>query len=230
MFYSTSGLAPPSGFAHGWKSIVEPHELQRAAAIAAFGGCPAIIVVDIIDEKQVQAAVDFIFYILHGAEHTPTTILLPHSAQYLPDTACYQVFSRIVNAGVDDVVVGQPVGLRLAVAVRVRLTFVARFSRRVKDVQQQSQTMNHAHTLRYCIDQTLWSYLRVRMPCGIPDIDTRIASGDEMTLFLKWRCVNLLGKGAFGQVWRIRDDAESTDQVIKIMAKDGIDTARYKRH
>lgn len=230
MMYSAQKLDPPPGFTNFWETLHDAEAMENVARVAAFGIKSALVVANLSDAAEVSAVLDFLRYLNQFRAHsgTPVVMLVPHSVA--PPASCSDevaskendVMAQLLNAGVNDIVLGMPGGFKLASTVQARLSFL---------IKRESKLHNLEGTGLSCkgaIDNTIWMYLRHRLQTGIPDIDPDIIPGEEGQVD-GFQLGEVLGQGAFGKVFKIKvldnEDAAiaAEDQVIKSVDKQGID-------
>lgn len=230
MMYSAGKLDPPPGFTHFWETLHDAEGMETVARVAAFGIESALVLANLSDAAEVSAVLDFLRYLNQFRAHsgTPVVLLVPHSVA--PPASCNQevaskendVMAQLLNAGINDIVLGMPGGFKLASTVQARLSFL---------IKRESKLHNSEGTGASCkgaIDNTMWMYLRHRLQTGIPEMDPDIMPGEEGQVD-GFQLGEVLGQGSFGKVFKIKaldgEDAAIAveNQVIKSVEKQGID-------
>lgn len=222
MVYTTQALRPPSGFEHAWQILSNGVNLEKVAKVCCGGIRSAIIFVNLCSSAEVQVALDFAKHIAtwQAVTGTPQLIIVPHSsAKAKVDALQVDLMTKLLRAGLDEVVFGEPQGLQLVYAVKARMAHQAQHAVKMNALEDRGDIS------RRCIDNTLWSYLRCRLFTNIPEVDPNISPGQQKYVG-DFVCGEKLGEGAFGSVFKVRDDL--AQQVIKCVPKDGVNIGGIK--
>jgi hypothetical protein len=231
VMYSTHTLEPPPAFKDVWHiasdraggfrlSQKETQLLNNAAIVVIFG--------DTYDDQQMRDAYDVSFCISRLGVRAPPVILAPHSMepnlrpQINDAEAEFHAWSKAVNAGIDDVIIGEPVGIRLACEIRSRIMQQSRNATVLNDkVNERRELLQHVCALEDVIYDIIWDYLRVRLRTEIPGIDDLIDPGIPQTIN-DLVVGQKLGEGSFGVVCRLVHPSnlrQSAGEVLKLMNK-----------
>jgi len=235
VIYSTHGLEPPAAFQTVWHPVCEHHrrcklsveetkQLTQASAVLVF--CDTRI------DEHMSDAFDITSSVSRLGSQAPPLILVHHSMapELLPastaaDPDCeleFESWSKAVNAGMDDVIIVESCGGRLAAEVQARIMQLARQAKKLNDeVNQRREYIQHICSVEDVVHDIVWDYLRVRLRTGIPGIDEDIGPGipESIDGLLVGQS---LGEGSFGTVCRLvnpNNRASSTQAVLKIMDK-----------
>jgi hypothetical protein len=228
------GLGVPEKFTRapssGYRGEAGDLSLQDCAAVLIFA--------DLSDEAQVQK-VEELSLLPYGSTdaesaQAPFLILVPHSnsSSSRGATGAHQLktFRQLLNVRIDDMIVGEPEGFKLALEVRARLTFHIRRSADFEEMIKSYEQADRGTFLKQCIDDTLWNYVRIRFRTQIPEIDPDIPLGEPAKIG-DFSMGTILGRGSFGKVCQVQDlcnDTSDAKQVIKSISKRGMDIGSIK--
>jgi serine/threonine protein kinase len=134
----------------------------------------------------------------------------------------FEAWSKAVNAGIDDVIIGEPSGMRLVCEVRSRIIQQTHNANALNDkVNDRRELLKHVCDLEDVIYDIVWDYLRIRLRTDIPGIDEDIGPGMPDTIN-DLIVGQKLGEGSFGVVCRLvhpRNIHVSAGEVLKMMVK-----------
>lgn len=192
---------------------------------ASRGAALVLIFVNPSDTNQVRSLTFLLNAIAEGGSCNDDNImiLIPHTVaptfRIVKDEDIkrqHKVVSSLLGCLVDDAVLGEPKGLRLAYTVRARVASQSRHASLVSEALTSQQ--DRAPQLRTCIDHIIWTYLRMRLQISIPDIDPDIASGQPSQIH-NFEIGKMLGQGASGKVFMMKDRKDGQVQAVKSIPK-----------
>jgi len=150
----------------------------------------------------------------------PPVFLMPHSTGV--STSDNEVVEQLLPNGIEDIVIGQPSGMNLVLALRGRLNKYrhncSEWRRRLKE---NCKLRERYDEVKANIHHIIWVNLRQRKHPHIPVLDSSIPSGCPVD-FRAYRCGELVGKGNLGWVYRLVGNnaaSEGSDQVVKFLPK-----------
>mmetsp|Transcript_93341 Transcript_93341/g.145598 ORF Transcript_93341/g.145598 Transcript_93341/m.145598 type:complete len:561 (-) Transcript_93341:61-1743(-) len=230
LFYTAQqGLQPPEGFENVWGVISErhrygglvsndEHQLLSQAHVV-------ILLVDVQEREQMSLAFHMAEFINQNfGEDSALLMLAQHS--FCPELRRsadeQQTFASLVDAfdkGIDEVIVGEPEGMRLIVEVQNRIIVHTALTRRISDrLLEEDRKCERARDLDEAMEDASWDYLRARLCTGIPVRDTSIELGIPGKIG-EFNVGQLIGMGASGRVHRLNIDGEDSGFVLKAMRK-----------
>jgi hypothetical protein len=225
LIYSTHDLEPPKSFKEVWHLAGQSSPGQEVEDL--LGASFVLLFPDVEDHRHLQKSLDISLMIASLGEQAPLVILLPHSSgdpqqqsektNTLADTQYHALTSALKHGTIDEVVCGQPRGVKLVCEIRSRMKRSERLvamSNRV--LEQHRDAVEKVDNLKDFLYDALWRYCRYRMRIGVPDIDPNIKPGHPesvggMIVGAK------LGEGSCGVVCKLRDPAAGADQVSEVL-------------
>jgi hypothetical protein len=226
-FYSVDGMRPPPNFRHVW--YTDGMAVIDALSQHLYPDHTVVcIVADLAQSGRIQASLQEFCDGQHAAFLTncPIHLLVPHSESKQPECLVpekQKVISQLMGSrSIDDVIIGEPKGMKLAFEVQSRLVCQfkrqANLRRAVHHLEQRDRVENLKHILK----DSIWGYARMRLDTKIPEIDSEITPG-EPSQIKNCKLGQMLGKGAYGKVFRIESEARKddapTNQVMKSVVK-----------
>ncbi|CAK0860092.1 unnamed protein product, partial [Prorocentrum cordatum] len=232
--FCTSRLEPPEAFQDVWQVISEESDISVETPLLSQDDSAELHTILMFCNQnrceEVKRLCDIITNIDMGSKDAPPMFWVPHSAAPESqdgggsDFVIAQLVGELLHKGLDGIVSGEPVGLRLAMAVRSMIRKSASLSRNLTDMIAEAQTrMQYAEHLQNCAHATLWDYVRARMAPDIPPVDGSLEPGvpREIDGFAVGK---KLGQGMFGTVYKLtkRDGVGNRVEVVKVMLTEGI--------
>jgi len=247
VIFSTHAVEPPGKFQSVWHFVGEHHATSRLSAdeSRALEGADAVLIFcDTQADEHMQDALAIATSIGSLGGPAPPILLLHHSMapELRPQTdepsglEDFDTWSAAMDAGIDDVVLTESSGMRLAAEVQSRISQQKTLAKGVIDkVIQRQKLVDHVFDLEDAVSEIVWVYFRQRLATGLPGIDEDIPPGIPESI--NGNLVgNELGSGSFGTVFRLNDpiDNSSCGEVVKVMSKESLTDfhgiASIKRH
>eukprot|EP00445_Apocalathium_hangoei_P010747 CAMPEP_0203874496 /NCGR_PEP_ID=MMETSP0359-20131031/20304_1 /ASSEMBLY_ACC=CAM_ASM_000338 /TAXON_ID=268821 /ORGANISM="Scrippsiella Hangoei, Strain SHTV-5" /LENGTH=526 /DNA_ID=CAMNT_0050793245 /DNA_START=44 /DNA_END=1624 /DNA_ORIENTATION=- len=230
VIYSLLPCQPPPQFRHMWinyhdsdpQNFQPPENLEQMRAILFF--ChPA-------DESQVLGLHQLLRCLDATNLMLPRLVWVPHSVapgniwdgfepQLQDGGKLAAAFKQICETGIDAIVMGEPAGFKLALAVRGRIMKLGHLTRRAAEAMEERRAQ--AQYLSQVIDNILWHYLRDRLAKIIPPVDPNLPSG-QIQHVGGYTLGRMLGRGAYGSVFQVLpvgDDPTEPPTVMKVVSK-----------
>jgi len=223
----TLPVVPPPAFRKIWieinsATLMEP---ERHISAELLGELRVMLIFsDLMDPEQEQLLLNFSILIDEVGADAPPMILVPHSTSSKASRNYQQmaeVMTRSLDNCIDDVIPGEPVGMKFVFAVRSRFGFQVKLVNSLSDtVNQRREVVQRMKDLLACKKEAVWNYLRVRLHTGLPPIDDSLPPGLP-TNWEQFKVGRLLGEGNFGKVYKLDlPDGSDSAQVIKITPKE----------
>mmetsp|Transcript_61465 Transcript_61465/g.134567 ORF Transcript_61465/g.134567 Transcript_61465/m.134567 type:complete len:534 (+) Transcript_61465:171-1772(+) len=226
LIYSLLPFDPPPAFAPVWrrfggcdpKEFEAPEGLERLKALL-FLAHPA-------DEQQMVAFHNLLRCLDATNLMLPRLVWVPHSegsgrlwdgrdVEFRDCEGLASAFKNISETGVDSVVMGEPAGFRLALALRNRILKLGYLNRRAREIVQERRAQ--AQCLSQVIDSILWHYLRDRLARPIPPVDPDLPPG-QVQVVGGHTLGKMLGKGAYGSVFQVLSAAgDKSSEILSVM-------------
>lgn len=241
VIYTTEVTQAPPAFESVWFVVSDHHRRGRFSSEESTLLNSAEVVL-IFSDTQVEARMQDVFDVAQniadlGAQ-APPVILLPHSMcpelrsqsptrqgpegpQVDEMESELQALLRAVDGGVDDVLVGEPSGIKMVCEVRSRMKYQVRNAQVLnKKLNECRELLRHVSDLEDIIHDSVWDYLRVRIRSSLPSIDEDIGPGIPQSVS-DFIVGQQLGEGSFGTVCRLLNASNShgSGEVLKLMDK-----------
>jgi serine/threonine protein kinase len=228
VIYSTHEIEPPSQFEDVWHLVTEQHRRARLDNQLLSSATVALIFCDIHSKDHMHAAIDVADSIVQLGKEAPPVILIPHSVS--PEMRSegdesdkeFEILAGALDSGIDDVVIGEPSGIKLSAEIRSKIMIQARDADTLnKKLNERRNFLRYVCELEDGIEESVWDYLRVRLRTALPPIDENIEPGVPRTvedLIVGQK----LGEGAFGVVCRLVSPDQlniSAGEVLKLVDK-----------
>jgi serine/threonine protein kinase len=132
----------------------------------------------------------------------------------------------LLEFGLDGVVPFEYEGFDLALSARAFVRRCQGFAKTLTNMVNESRSQGEqVEFLRDCIHGILWEYLRARVAPCIPPVDYNIPAGEVVQMH-QYQFTQLLGKGAYGSVYRIQDQTQPQSALVgecmKVVNKDSV--------
>jgi hypothetical protein len=233
LFYTALRLQTPSGFHGVWKAIdqqvLNTGSCSKDELRALAGANAVLLLADATDKEQLKSVlgmVDFINAAL--GENSPVLILVVHTVRPearvpVDEEAEFAVLSEALDNGVDEIIVGEPEGMRLAWEVQNRVAveanLVSKFEEKPDLELDECDPLGHKQELEQTIHDIVWEYLRARLVADIPSVDWNLDPGVPEYIE-DYRLGGYLGHGTFGTVYQLRyRDGSASGTVVKMSDK-----------
>jgi serine/threonine protein kinase len=218
---------PPAEYQGTWHTIGCGYTANAHRGVPLDRCALSLVFCNPADTEQVEKCLKFLNSLSSDA---PAMILVTHSVPPLSRTevdedAYTEVISKLLRAGIDDVIMGEPVGIALIRAVQSK-TAVG-----VKGVQKQDEVLNEhrqellvVESLEENIQEGLWNSLRQRLKLKLPPLDYRHES-EEPKQIGEFSVGALLGEGAFAKVFKldpVTPHQTCSHQVLKMIPKTSV--------
>lgn len=234
LFFCTASLEHPAGFEDHWgvydRDADEAFHITEEQRAGVVNAAAVAMMCDFRVPAQVNRLCR-ICTILSELDDAPPIFWMPHSNAEtsggdISDTALHD---KVMNSGVDDVIVGEPGGIELAIVLLSRISKSRMLAQKMNDTLNQRHDYNvRAQYLQNCVHSIVWDYLRMRLNSDIPAIDRDQPPGLP-THVDGWQLGQQLGQGSFGTVYALAKlarsqsgNAEQKRGVLKVIAKAGI--------
>lgn len=232
VIYTTYDTEPPTQFRDIWHVLCHHHgnhQLSEAEQRQLVAAEVVLIFTDILDVEHAQGAMNIAQGICSLGAEAPPVVLVPHTMH--PELrpvddleAEFSILSESLASGMDEVILGEPCGIKLAWEVRSR---IMRQGSRADELNNKLNS--HRNFLRYIcdvedgIEESVWDYLRVRLVTTLPPIGDDIEEEAGMPVLIDGLiCGQKLGEGAFGSVVKLMDPSDmslNVGQVLKLVQK-----------
>lgn len=232
MFYSTHEFVPPPDFEHCWNYVAGHHRmgvLPNAERARIMRASVVVIFCDIEVPEHLENAKDFAGCLSFPGAESVALVLVPHTVapKDRENSQSYEdalaTLSGIIEAGIDEVVCGEPCGYMLAAHVRSRIfqqTARAEFIR--EKIEERRRLTDRAQELQHMIDQVVWEYVRVRLQTGLPAIDAGLGLGEEPESVNSFLVGDTFATGQYTKLRKLVNPLKPdvrTGQVLKIISK-----------
>ena len=228
VMYSTYQFAPPPQFAGVWYKAGEtrgqagPPPVQYNLLLEA---SMVLIFCNVHSTSHLRLAYDIAMGINEELDQeAPPILLVPHSHDPAARTdpsrlrEFSQLWPTIASYGIDDIIFGEPLGMKLACDIRSRILTLRRITRKGHDaLKERIRILEHFNELEDVVDDIIWEYLRVRLCTDIPELSEEIPPGIPKNIG-DFTVGQKLGAGQFGVVYKLHQN-DGCDQVVKFLDK-----------
>ncbi|CAK0862913.1 unnamed protein product [Prorocentrum cordatum] len=229
--FSSSDLEAPEAFRDVWH-VISRGDVSNGAPLSSDEDSARLQTILVFcnpnQVSDVQRLCDVITNIDVTSSDAPPMFLVPHSVapdkRGRTDVMRADQVNDILTRGLDGIVSGEPEGLRLAMAVRMKICKSANIPRKLNAMLTEARNRGqHGQYMQRCAHATLWDYVRARLAPDIPAVDHTLAPGDPQQV-PGYIVGNKLGQGTFGAVYKLteRPETGSSVEVVKAVPTEGI--------
>jgi tRNA A-37 threonylcarbamoyl transferase component Bud32 len=236
LFFTPNDLKAPQGFENVWGQLTEQHRPQHKPTRAEkdrFGASSAVVLLaDALDKQHMKKIVDMVGFLnAHLGDDSPVLIFVCHDEQQQDEDdfdAIFDPVAKLINWGIDEVILSQESGIRLAWEVHNRCQVQAKLTDKLVRQHQtncitQERAESRKEALEEAVHDILWDYLRVRIETGVPQVDWDIEPGVPSQIG-DFQVGGFLGEGTSGSEHKIlRSNGEASGSVLKVTSKSRIE-------